>query len=85
MTCKCGFDTNGTGAKCPACHKYDTSEYVLIDSKPPRVLALEAQNAEMLAMLKEIVNSGEIPYCESSHLVLRAKALIKKVEGENGK
>jgi hypothetical protein len=43
-------------------------------------VTLMAAAPEMLALLKEIVESGEIPYCESSPLVIKAKALIERVD-----
>lgn len=45
LTCM-GCGTDSEGDTCPICHKYDTEDYVIDDSKPPRVVALEKELAE---------------------------------------
>ena len=42
---------------------------------------LIAAAPELLEALEDIVDSGEIPYCRSSPLVIAARAAIKKARG----
>lgn len=46
------------------------------------IARLMAAAPEMYEALKDIVDSGEIPYCESSKLVIKAKQAIAKATGE---
>lgn len=59
QTClNCGTDSEGD--TCPICHKYDDSDYVMDDSKSPRVIALETELAEARAEIERLKAAGSI-------------------------
>lgn len=43
---------------------------------------LIAMAPELLQVLEEIIDSCEIPYCDSNDLVIKAKNIINKVYGD---
>ena len=66
-------------------HGWANDGWIIAELKGPDAEAnanLIAAAPELLEALEAIVDSGEIPYCESSPLVTQAKAAIAKAKGE---